>query len=533
MTQMSMGGNIAVPAATVRATLRWTAGPGVPDVDASGLLLEDNGEVGSDSDFVFYNQPVHHSGSVRLGEQTPPPQASESIDVYLSGVPADCQRIVFAASADGGTFGQVPDLQLVLSDLASGQPIAFFPMQATGETAFVSAELYRREGGWKFRAIGQGYASGLAGLAGDFGIDVGEAEPAGAEASAAPTAPVLQLPPPPAAATPVPPPPAAATPVPPPAAASPVPPPPAAATPVPPPPPPATPVPPPPAATPTPEPAAPPAAQQFAPPMPPLPPPPPPMAPLVPPPVAPPPTAPPGAAPAESQAPAEQPPPPPPAAPESTPPPPPPPAAPESTPPPPAAQSVAPAGVSLVKNQQVDLTHSTAGPLNRVVFSLGWMPAEGHGDVDLDASVIAFDANAEKQAIVWYMHANEFFGSLQHSGDNRTGGAGGDMEQILVDLVRMPANVTSLIFTINSFRKQTFTDIANAYCAVWDVDTGEPLVRFDLSDTQPSTAVLMAELRRSEQPGLWRVRAIGEFHDFRTVKKLVPSAARQVRIGAQ
>jgi stress response protein SCP2 len=105
------------------------------------------------------------------------------------------------------------------------------------------------------------------------------------------------------------------------------------------------------------------------------------------------------------------------------------------------------------------------------------------------------------------------------------------MEQILVDLARMPANVMSLIFTINSFRKQTFTDIANAYCAVWNVDTSELLVRFDLSDTQPSTAVLMAELRRSEQPGAWRVRAIGEFHDYRTVKKLLPSAARQVQLG--
>ncbi len=187
--------------------------------------------------------------------------------------------------------------------------------------------------------------------------------------------------------------------------------------------------------------------------------------------------------------------------------------------------------MSLVKNERVDLGHSGAGPLTRVVFNLGWTPADGHGDVDLDASVIAFDANAEKLAIVWYMHKNEFYGALQHTGDNRQGGVVGVAEQILIDLSRLPANVTSLVFTINSFRKQTFTDIANAYCAVQDFETGEPLVRFDLSETQPSTAVLMAELRRSEQPGMWRVRAIGEFHDYRTVKKLVPAAARQVRIG--
>lgn len=183
------------------------------------------------------------------------------------------------------------------------------------------------------------------------------------------------------------------------------------------------------------------------------------------------------------------------------------------------------------KDERIDLPSTAANPLARVVFSLGWTPAEGRSDIDLDASVIVFDANAEKQAIVWYMHMNEFYGALQHTGDNRKGGTG-DAEQILVDLIRLPANVTSLIFTINSFRKQTFTDVANAYCEVRNVDTGEPLVRFDLSDTQPSTALLMAELRRGDQPGTWRVRAIGEFHDYRTVKKLVPSAARQSSIGA-
>jgi stress response protein SCP2 len=466
---MSMGGNIAVPTGSLRATLRWTAGPGVPDVDASALLLDDTGEVGSDSDFVFYNQPTHYTGSVSLAGKTPGPQASASIDVHLSQVPADCHRIVLAASADGGTFGQVPDLQLLLADLATGQLVASFAMAASNETACVTAEIYRRNGAWKFRAVGQGYASGFTGLAGDFGIDVGEAEPAtpvaaapvaAADDSLAPDQPVavgldlsdnggvgLLLPVtddiPPEFSGQV-----AAPPV-----------------------------------------AAPPAAD---------------------PPAADPPAAVPAVA-ASSTATAL-------AAPASVPPMPPP-----STPPTTGA-------VQLHRNDRVELTHSTPGPLSRVVFSLGWTPADGHSDVDLDASVIAFDASAEKLAIVWYMHTNEFYGALQHSGDNRKGGTG-DAEQVLVDLVRLPANVAALVFTINSFRKTSFTDIANAYCAVRDVDTGEELVRFDLSDTQPSTAVLMAELRRGDHPGMWRVRAIGEFHDYRTVKKLVPSAARQVRIG--
>jgi stress response protein SCP2 len=199
--------------------------------------------------------------------------------------------------------------------------------------------------------------------------------------------------------------------------------------------------------------------------------------------------------------------------------------------PPQAPAPAPPAGgrVNLTKNDKVELRHSGPAPLTRVVFSLGWQPPEGRGDVDMDASVIAFDASGEKLAIVWYMHLNEFAGALQHTGDNRSGGYG-DVEQILVDLVRMPPNVNSLIFTINCFRGGTFTDIANAFCVVQNADDGEELVRFDLADTQPSTALLMAELRRSGA-NLWQMRAIGEFHDYRTVKKLLPAAARQATMG--
>ncbi len=202
MSQMSMGANLEVPSATVRATLRWTAGPGIPEVDASALLLAENGEVGSDADFVFYNQAQHGSGAVRMSGKTPPPTASDSIDIDLDRVPAGYRRIVLAASTDGGSFGQVPELQLELLDIASGALVASFPMRADTETAFVCAELYRRESGWKFRAIGQGYASGLDGLATDFGISVG-----GSPTAAPPAAPPPPTAPPaaaPAAAAPPP-----------------------------------------------------------------------------------------------------------------------------------------------------------------------------------------------------------------------------------------------------------------------------------------------------------------------------------------
>ena len=99
---------------------------------------------------------------------------------------------------------------------------------------------------------------------------------------------------------------------------------------------------------------------------------------------------------------------------------------------------------------------------------------------------------------------------------------------MLVDLGRMPENVTALVFTISSFHGHTFTDLTHAFVRA-QRRPGRPIVTYDLTDTQPSTAVLMAILRRIG-PGLWQMRAIGEYHDFRTVKKLVDPAARQVGI---
>src|SRR4051812_5748993 len=110
---MSKGSNTAIPADTLRVVLRWNTGAGVPDVDASALLLQDNGRVTSDDDFVFYNQPTHPSGAVRYAGKD---GGADAIDVTLSSLPSTVDRVVLAASADGGTFGQVPGLALEISD---------------------------------------------------------------------------------------------------------------------------------------------------------------------------------------------------------------------------------------------------------------------------------------------------------------------------------------------------------------------------------------------------------------------------------
>ncbi|MEV6430973.1 TerD family protein [Nocardia sp. NPDC051463] len=182
---MMKGANVAVPMSAVRIELGWQSGPGVPDADASALLLV-SGKVRSDSDFVFYNQPAHASGAVRYEGKQQGPVVLDTLSVNLAQVESQIDAIVIAASSDGGTFGQFNGLYVRVIDASNGTEVARFDsVGAATETAFVLGELYRRQGAWKFRAVGQGYASGLAGLATDFGISVDDA-PAPAASPAPP-----------------------------------------------------------------------------------------------------------------------------------------------------------------------------------------------------------------------------------------------------------------------------------------------------------------------------------------------------------
>jgi stress response protein SCP2 len=178
---MLKGSNVPLKATTVRAVLRWTPGQGVPDVDASALLLGPDGRVRSDEDFVFYNQPRHPSGKVwRLGKKRVAEGLTDTIQTDLAGVESSVGRILLVASADGVTFDRVTSLRISLYDpaAADGEPLAWFDVKPeTGqETALICGELYRRGDGWKFRALGEGYSDGLRGLATDYGISVDEGE---------------------------------------------------------------------------------------------------------------------------------------------------------------------------------------------------------------------------------------------------------------------------------------------------------------------------------------------------------------------
>ncbi|MFF5784509.1 TerD family protein [Streptomyces sp. NPDC012693] len=177
---MLKGSNVPLDTAAVRAVLRWTPGAGVPDVDASALLLGPDGRVRSDEDFVFYNQPRHPSGLVRrLPKKRDSKGLTDTVEADLGALDPSVDRVVIAASSDGGTFRSVSDLRILLYDATPGperEPLALFSVTAeTGEeTAVICGELYRRGDGWKFRAVGQGYPTGLVGLATDFGISVDE-----------------------------------------------------------------------------------------------------------------------------------------------------------------------------------------------------------------------------------------------------------------------------------------------------------------------------------------------------------------------
>ncbi|MEU9302916.1 TerD family protein [Streptomyces sp. NPDC048269] len=179
MQEISKGANVSLTAlsedaGSVVVSLSWTSASGAGDADVSVLLLDDNGKIRSENDFYFYNNPAAADGSVQLLGKTPTDSGDEDrISLDLTAVPEDVARIVVAASQYGGArFGDLDDLRMTVAD-RSGEPLVGFSIDdASVETAFIFGELYRRGEEWKFRGVGQGYETGLAGLATDFGIAV-------------------------------------------------------------------------------------------------------------------------------------------------------------------------------------------------------------------------------------------------------------------------------------------------------------------------------------------------------------------------
>ncbi|GAA3385760.1 TerD family protein [Streptomyces racemochromogenes] len=206
MTQIIKGGNLPMSGEPMRvAVVRRAAGPGVPEIDPAALLLDDGGKVRGRSDLVFYNQRAHATSAVELlgNARSEDGRTADWLEIDPGRVEPEVERIVIAASCEGATFGEIPGLYLEAVSTATGERMVVYSVDdddATTETAYVLGEFYRRDGGWKFRAVGQGYDSGLPGLAGDYGFAVEEEAESGArEADAGPPpAPALPEAPPPA-----------------------------------------------------------------------------------------------------------------------------------------------------------------------------------------------------------------------------------------------------------------------------------------------------------------------------------------------
>ncbi|WP_181383629.1 TerD family protein [Streptomyces sp. NWU339] len=399
---MTPGSNIPLP------TARVTVDVAAPvRLDVSGLLLTADGKVRSDDDFIFYNQPAGPGVTYRSGGGTAP----DAITVDTAAVPPGIEKIVVTASPDaqGQTFQGIEPTATIRSADDNAVLATFTPPRLGTETALVVVEIYLRNGAWKARAVGQGYANGLAGIATDFGVTV--EEPAAPAQPVAPAQPAT--PPPPAMQPPVSPP----------------------------------------------TPAAPPA--------------------------------PPAAAPGTGKI------------------------------------NLDKGRVSLQKNQTVSLMKGGRPLLSRVRMGLGWEPAYRGKDIDLDASVIAYGPQRNHVDSCYFGKLQIVGGAIQHSGDNLTGEGAGDDETITVDLGRLPQDVTGLVFTVNSFSGQKFTQVAKAYCRLLDATTGEELVRFDLTSAEPQTGVMMAKLIR-QFSGEWEMTAMGEFVKSRTVRGMVKPAAQSL-----
>ncbi|WP_328876497.1 TerD family protein [Streptomyces sp. NBC_00287] len=400
---MTPGSNIPLPVA--RVTVDVTA---PVRLDVSGLLLTADGKVRSDDDFIFYNQPTGPGVTYRSGGGTAP----DAITVDTAAVPPGIEKIVVTASPDapGQTFQGVEPTATIRSADDNNVLATFTPPQLGTETALVIVEIYLRNGAWKARAVGQGYANGLAGIATDFGVTVEEPTPAPAAAPVAPPQPTMQPP------------------------------------------------------------VTPPAPQMATPP---------------------PPAAPPAPAPGAGKI------------------------------------NLDKGRVSLQKNQTVSLIKGGRPLLSQVKMGLGWEPAYRGKDIDLDASVIAYGPQRNHIDSCYFGKLQIVNGAIRHSGDNLTGEGGGDDEVITVDLGRLPQDVTGLVFTVNSFSGQKFTEVAKAYCRLLDGTTGEELVRFDLTSAEPQTGVMMAKLIK-QFSGEWEMTAMGDFVKSRTVRGMVKPAAQSL-----
>ena len=185
--------------------------------------------------------------------------------------------------------------------------------------------------------------------------------------------------------------------------------------------------------------------------------------------------------------------------------------------------------VNLTKGQRISLEKTAGNSLSRVMMGLGWDPVETKGflgfgkqtvEIDLDASCLMFDEKKQLIDSIWFRQLRSKDDSVVHSGDNRTGKGDGDDEQITINLQQIPQQVKTLVFTVNSFTGQNFSQVQNAFCRLVDLGNNQEIARYNLSSQGGHTGQIMAKLYRHE--GEWKMQALGENTQGRTFQEMMP-----------
>lgn len=184
--------------------------------------------------------------------------------------------------------------------------------------------------------------------------------------------------------------------------------------------------------------------------------------------------------------------------------------------------------INLEKGQKISLQKEDGSSLQQVFLGVGWDIAKSKGflgfgggsNIDLDASVILFDENKKMLDVVYFGQLQSKDGSIRHSGDNLTGAGRGDDEVIRVNLNQIPRHVKSLVFTVNSFRGQTFEKVENAFCRLVDQSSNQEVASYKLSSQGAHTGLIIAKIYRHNDA--WKMHAIGENVHGRTFKDIAP-----------
>lgn len=198
--------------------------------------------------------------------------------------------------------------------------------------------------------------------------------------------------------------------------------------------------------------------------------------------------------------------------------------------------------ISLSKNQTISLKKESSN-LKKLHFGLGWDSVKtakkgflanlfGSGknididiDIDLDASCMMLDIEGKKLDAVSFLKLKSKCNSIIHTGDNLTGEGNGDDEVILVDLTKLPLKMEYLVFTVNSFRGQTFNQVANAFCRVLDQDQKQ-LAYYQLTEQGAHTGIIIATLKRNG--GAWDFTAQGFPCSGKTISDIYPEILSKV-----